>query len=737
MQKKRGLVLVALFFISVIILSSLSLAEETSTNEKVSWWESVINFFFPNQESLQKSPNPIPVNPNKLDPKVFIKVCTPQDLDNVRNNLAGNYIQTCDIDLTGYNFEPIGEIPDPDNPDTYIYFAGIYNGQGYKIIGFSYKNKGPSDLVSALFRMNNGTLKNIIITNSYVENDIALAALLVGVNDGKVLNSSGYGRVIGGEVSGGLVGINGYNGYNLNVQYNTTIDNSYFEGTVTGNEEDVGGLVAVNNGIVSYSASKAEVSVQKGGDAWNGVGGLVGNNLGRVVFSESHGRVEGKVNVGGLVGLNRAVPFDDSGINNSYSTSSVNGTLAVGGLVGRTDGKYCKQNDPYNPCEKAERKIISGSFALGEVMGDNSVGGLIGAVHFVAGFQDGENDQLRAIISDVYSRSQVRGNKEVGGLVGTAGDHFGPLNITVYKINKSYSDSFVSGKNYVGGLIGFREGSGSTEFSYWDNQTSNQSKSAGGEGKTTSQMKQQATYKNWDFQNTWVIKEGRTYPYLRWQPYETDLLLNYHFDTILKDQPLGDETPDNSLYRNNGVIEGSTLIIGKKGKALSFDGKSYVVSADIDLSKEFTIGTWIKLDKLTKDTGQPSQIIATKSVVGKTWGPYALRLNADSKPEFFFYPENKNLNQVIIIGKNPLPLNSWTSVVAKLENNELSIYINGVLDSKISANSKSPYQTDNPLYIGAVAKLDGTQQNFLNGALDDFQIYSRPLSDSEIQALYK
>jgi hypothetical protein len=192
-----------------------------------------------------------------------------------------------------------------------------------------------------------------------------------------------------------------------------------------------------------------------------------------------------------------------------------------------------------------------------------------------------------------------------------------------------------------------------------------------------------------------------------------------------------------SIYHKEGLVKGAKLIDGDGSKALSFSGKDYLIASDIDLSKEFTVGTWIKLDKLTKDTGQTAQIIATNAVTGKTWAPYLMKINADSKPEFLFYPQNKNENLVTVVANKPLTLNSWTSIVAKLENNELSLYINGVLDTKVSANGKFPYQTNDVLYLGATAKSDGTQQNFLNGALDDFQIYSNALSDKDIENWYK
>jgi len=36
-------------------------------------------------------------------------------------------------------------------------------------------------------------------------------------------------------------------------------------------------------------------------------------------------------------------------------------------------------------------------------------------------------------------------------------------------------------------------------------------------GKTTSEMKQQATFSGWDFTNIWTIDEGNDYPRLKWE----------------------------------------------------------------------------------------------------------------------------------------------------------------------------------------------------------------------------
>jgi hypothetical protein len=93
----------------------------------------------------------------------------------------------------------------------------------------------------------------------------------------------------------------------------------------------------------------------------------------------------------------------------------------------------------------------------------------------------------------------------------------------------------VTGGDYVGGLVGSNY-YGTVSSSFWDTQTSGQSTSDGGTGKTTAEMKDIATFTDtetegldepWDMTavapgstNTtyiWNIVNGLTYPFLSWK----------------------------------------------------------------------------------------------------------------------------------------------------------------------------------------------------------------------------
>ena len=186
--------------------------------------------------------------------------------------------------------------------------------------------------------------------------------------------------------------------------------------------------------------------------------------------------VTGKNNVGSLIG------YSNGTVQKVSASGSVAGERSVGGLIGNQgyDGLTTQASSSVN---------VTGT--------EDYIGGLIG-------YRNGGG------ISNSYATGAVSGNTStsscVGGLLGEGGG-----------VSYSYATGAVTGQSSLGGLIGC-SGSSVTN-SFWNTQTTGQSTSNGSGGtylgKTTSQMKQQATFTSWDFTNNWTISEGSDYPRLR------------------------------------------------------------------------------------------------------------------------------------------------------------------------------------------------------------------------------
>ena len=140
---------------------------------------------------------------------------------------------------------------------------------------------------------------------------------------------------------------------------------------------------------------------------------------------------------------------------------------------------------------------IKNCYTTGNVSGQYGIGGLVGW-HY------------SGLIENCFSHANTTGRGRVGGLVGN-----GATSNSL--VNKCYSTGLVTvtpdPNLYNGGLVGSHVDSTKVTNSYFDINTSGQTISAGGTGKTTAEMKQQTTYVGWDFTNTWGINND--YPYLQ------------------------------------------------------------------------------------------------------------------------------------------------------------------------------------------------------------------------------
>jgi hypothetical protein len=211
--------------------------------------------------------------------------------------------------------------------------------------------------------------------------------------------------------------------------------------------------------------------------------------------------------------------------------ADVTGNNAVGALVGRVTG--------------SNRNVIRDCFVIaGSVTGIAGVGGLAGVnnsfLESVEG-QEGERPIIRRCYSNIEviasggssserigglvgcnSRGQIENSHSAGNVSASAASKVGGLagcSEELAVITNTFSSGFVDASGAeVGGLVGSLgsgNNAGTVTASYWDTETSGQSSSDGGQGRTTAQMQNQITFSGWDFSSVWNIFEGDYYPFLR------------------------------------------------------------------------------------------------------------------------------------------------------------------------------------------------------------------------------
>jgi hypothetical protein len=302
-------------------------------------------------------------------------------------------------------------------------------------------------------------LSGVRISVAMGSDDLGIGTL-VGRNDGgKIIRSSASGALAvtgsGDLLVGGLEGVGNsetvaWSAANIQITAGSanafgglvgwhgsgTVANSSAYGSINATSGEMGGLVGHNEGTITASHSTANVYASQ----IAGAGGLVGENAGTIDGSSATGNVQSPTGtVGGLAGISSS----SGSILNSYSSGAVQ--------LGNGTGPARSSRYP------------SG------VRCDFRAGGLVGWSY--SGSTTLNSYATGAVVTTDVSSSCT------GGLMGLGGG----------TISDSYSAGLVTSgakdrRSRVGGFLGHLSSKSSTNFCYWDIDTSGQAHATGDQG---------------------------------------------------------------------------------------------------------------------------------------------------------------------------------------------------------------------------------------------------------------
>lgn len=201
----------------------------------------------------------------------------------------------------------------------------------------------------------------------------------------------------------------------------------------------------------------------------------------------------------------------------------------------------------------------------------------------------------------------------------------------------------------------------------------------------------------------------------------------------------GTQMGDSSGNKNNGsLINSFTWVTGKLGKALSFNGtNNYVSAPSVDSSgtNVISVSWWMYKSSFNNSISIVAETSPNFNVSTTGWviGP-------DDNTGYFAVGLRGNVGYSIPYYNRPSAgvWHHYTAIFDKSRaTNEVSFYIDGVLQTPATYAVHNNNNTNNfgndVFYMG----MRGGVQYPFAGKLDDFRIYNRALSQSEILDLYK
>ncbi|TAK98316.1 MAG: hypothetical protein EPO07_12195 [Verrucomicrobia bacterium] len=191
---------------------------------------------------------------------------------------------------------------------------------------------------------------------------------------------------------------------------------------------------------------------------------------------------------------------------------------------------------------------------------------------------------------------------------------------------------------------------------------------------------------------------------------------------------------DLSGYGNHGTLVGGASVISdpQRGKVLSLDGASgYVdlgnaISLDLSVSGQATIAAWLKVA-----LSHNHNTILSK---GEWKEAYSVLIKGDTTPKDQLWTGN----DTSVFSIAPVPTNTWVHVAMTINGSLTTFYLYGQLAGATNQDRGSAMDaTTTDVCLGREQYSGSLPAGrwFFNGLMDDVRIYSRALTQAEIQAL--
>jgi len=490
----------------------------------------------------------------------IVEISTAEQFNEIRNDLGAFYRLMADIDLSAYtNWIPIGSGPSP--------FTGILDGNGKVISGLKITDTTGSN--QGLFGVTGSSawIKDLTIMNAAITAGDN-AGILVGQNVGNILRVRVSGNISGDEYVGGLAGKN--SGFITRSYSTATVTAVGSVGGLVGeNSQTVSESYAVSpvlasvfNNYIQFDGNDDYILIPHDAayetdsftlEAWfqwdpayidNGPA----NNDADVQFIVGKGFEQFEIHTEGGSGENgiRFIPIPRTTVvgESSDAYHDVLDVIQPGWFHVATSWDFTSktvrvyingvQQDIYHWVTYPTLRRNDGpapTVALKDPYTNPFAGNtfplLIGVRSDISGNPGGM--YFKGKIADVRFWNVVRSGEQIDASknIQLNGNESGLIGY--WKLNEASGttalDSSTNGNNgilmngasrvqeaitNVGGLIGVNIGT--VTDSYYDLEVSGMSDTGKGEGKTSAQMKNVTTFALWDFNDTWQMTDGVTYP---------------------------------------------------------------------------------------------------------------------------------------------------------------------------------------------------------------------------------
>ncbi|HEX8277694.1 MAG TPA: LamG domain-containing protein [Segetibacter sp.] len=191
-------------------------------------------------------------------------------------------------------------------------------------------------------------------------------------------------------------------------------------------------------------------------------------------------------------------------------------------------------------------------------------------------------------------------------------------------------------------------------------------------------------------------------------------------------------TVDQSANNLETTNHGAPIVKGKKGNALSFNGKEFLEVNYSPVTDKFENGITISAWILRRESDAWNTIVSRE--IGTGWSEYFGLAVVKNKALFSIDADGKHYKN--IKSSFDVPLNKWTHLAGTYNNKVFKLFVDGKEAASDTCNLPFSFQDKNPMVIGGNTNTQGKEWiDLFYGSIDEVRIYNRALDNKEIQRI--
>jgi CSLREA domain-containing protein len=184
----------------------------------------------------------------------------------------------------------------------------------------------------------------------------------------------------------------------------------------------------------------------------------------------------------------------------------------------------------------------------------------------------------------------------------------------------------------------------------------------------------------------------------------------------------GDGNANDIQGSNNGTVNGGvTFTAGKVAQAFTFDGTGDVTYSTINAGSAYTVDFWVRPSS-SGPTNSRQEVIGNNFQDAQSFGQITF---TNTQIEYF---QGGGIRVISAAGS--VPFDAYTHVALTYDGSVNRLYINGNLVATSAAHTET---FNNPIKLGNSVLQAGNAR--FNGQIDEVEVFSRALSQTEIQAI--